>query len=94
MKLELVAYVIDKPSEMTVVRAMNERGLGTKIPSKFKVETNLGKRLYRVYEHTVSTYHNAPRNFYYIIVKDKIYRVHFEDNKPVRVSRYTDYFGF
>lgn len=77
--------------KMTVVRSMNENGLGTKIPSDFKVQTSLGKR---VYEHRVATYHNAPRNFDYIVVKGDVYKVHFEDGKPVVLSKYSGYIGF
>jgi len=92
--MKIVAYVVDRPDEMTVVRSMDQYGLGTKIPSDYKVETDQSKRLYRVYEHTVATYANAPQNFKYITVKGQVYKVHFENGKPARLSKHVGLFGY
>ena len=92
--MKLTAYMIDRPSEMQVVKSMNDRGLGTKIPSDFKVQTDQSKRFYRVYEHTVAVYPSAPQNFDYITVKGQIYRVHFSrGNQPIKLTKFRGSFG-
>jgi hypothetical protein len=91
-KLELVAYMDDPVSEETYFRSTDQNGMGRKIVTDTKVQTNLSKRFYRVYYRFAVNYHNPTENFLYIVVKGQPYKIRHDDNgNMVGLRKYNGY---
>ena len=98
--VDVQAILTTPVNEMAVVKSMNKNGLGTKIPTDTMLQ--IDGTWYRVYEHNVVWHAQSTRNFEYVTIRKKVYRVENimdpeygdPNRRIIRLEPYVGLFGF